>query len=295
MEHNKNLNGFFYQGWVAVIILIALIGPLWANWTRMNTLMIGDYIDDPVNISFYPQHITVFSNNFYGDIISSKTDFGIVITPVEKYGGLAFWQNGNFNIGYGLTIKKIEIGIMGSPVKDHYQFGLGCGYATLDMRVDLTGVINNETNINEGYDFRLRFLKRKSEYILIPRFALSINSEPYDYQSYNFGLALQRLILNDGFVILGMEYLLREGSLEADRVYFFAGFELPLNKTFYLRMGAREEFDEDFVPSGWDVEPGLGLRIRTFNLDFHLNQERLFDKETTFFKSFGLDLNFGKF
>ncbi len=272
-----------------------ILSPVWANWTRMNTLMIGDYIDDPVNIDIYPQHINVFPNNFYGDILSSGTDFGVVITPIGKYGGVGFWQDKNFNIGYGITVKKFELGMMGSPVKDHYRFGIGLGYATIDMRVDLSGIINNETNLNEGYDFHLRLLKRKAEYILIPRYSLNIQSAPYDYQSHNIGLALQRLILNDGFAILGLEYLLREGDITPDRAYFFAGFELPLNKTFYLRMGAREEFDEDFVPQGWTVEPGIGLRIREFNIDFHLNQERFFNKETTFFKSFGIDLNFGKF
>ncbi len=278
-----------------LIGLIIVLSPLWANWTRMNTLMIGDYIDDPVNIGIYPQHINVFPNNFYGDIFSSNTDFGIVVTPIEKYGGLGFWQDKNFYIGYGITVKKFELGIMGSPVKDHNRFGIGLGYATIDMRVDISGIINNETNVNEGYDFHLRLLKRKAEYILIPRYSLNIQSKPYDYQSHNIGLALQRLILNDGFAILGMEYLVRKGDIEADRVYFFAGFELPLNRTFYLRVGAREEFDEDFVPQKWTVEPGLGMRIREFNLDFHLNQERLFNDDAYLFKSFGLDLNFGKF
>jgi len=278
-----------------LIGLIIVLSPLWANWTRMNTLMIGDYIDDPVNIGIYPQHINVFPNNFYGDIFSSNTDFGIVVTPIEKYGGLGFWQDKNFYIGYGITVKKFELGIMGSPVKDHNRFGIGLGYATIDMRVDISGIINNETNVNEGYDFHLRLLKRKAEYILIPRYSLNIQSKPYDYQNHNVGLALQRLILNDGFAILGMEYLVRKGDIEADRAYFFAGFELPLNRTFYLRAGAREEFDEDFVPQKWTVEPGLGMRIREFNLDFHLNQERLFNDDAHLFKSFGLDLNFGKF
>ncbi len=275
--------------------LIVILCPLWANWTRMNTLMVGDYIDDPVNIGIYPQHINVFPNNFYGDIFSASTDFSIVLTPIGKYGGLAFWQDKNFNIGYGITVKKFEVGIMGSPVKDHNRFGIGLGYATIDMRVDFSGIINNETNVDESYDIHLRLLKRKAEYILIPRYSLNIQSAPYDYQSHNIGLALQRLILDEGFAIVGFEYLLREGNITSDRAYFFAGFELPLNKTFYLRMGAREEFNEDFVPQKWTVEPGIGLRIREFNIDFRLNQERLFNKETTFFKSFGLNLNFGKF
>jgi len=257
--------------------------------------MVGDYIDDPVNIDIYPQHINIFPNTFYGDILSSNTDYGVVITPIEKYGGLAVWQHKNFNIGYGITLRKFELGIMGSPVKDHNRFGLGVGYSTLSARIDISGIINNETNVNEGYDVNLRLLLRKSEYILIPRYSLNIQSAPYDYQSHNIGLTLQRLILNDGFVFLGMEYLLRTGDIEADFAYCFAGFELPLNKTFYLRMGAREEFNEDFLPTGWQIEPGLGLRIREFNIDFHLNQQKLFDKDTTFFSSFGLDLNFGRF
>ncbi len=280
---------------IIFIGLILILSPLWANWTRMNTLMVGDYIDDPVNIGIYPQHINIFPNNFYGDIMSSSTDFGIVITPIEKYGGLAFWQDENFHIGYGIAVRKFELGIMGSPVKERNRLGIGLGYATIDMRVDFSGIIYNEINVNESYGVNLRVLKRKAEYILIPRYSLNIKSSPYEYQSHNIGLALQKLILNDGFAILGLEYLLREGDITADYTYFFAGFELPLNKTFYLRMGAREEFNSDFVPKGWTVEPGIGLRIREFNLDFHLNQEKLFNKETTFFKSFGLDLNYGKF
>ncbi|MEO0136156.1 MAG: hypothetical protein ABIL40_10975 [candidate division WOR-3 bacterium] len=279
-----------------IFSLITITGLAWANWTRMNTLMVGDYIDDPVNIGLYPQHLNVFPNNFYGDILeTTNSAFGMVITPLEKYGGIAFYQDKNFSIGYGVTIKKFEFGIMISPAKDHNRLGAGIGYATIDTRIDLSSVINAETNVNEGYGLHLRLLKRKAEYIVIPRYIFNLSYEPYEYQSHNLGLALQRLILNDGFVILGFEYLLQNGAINADREYCFAAFELPLNRTFYLRMGAREEFDKDFVPIKWHVEPGLGLRIREFNLDFHLNQERLFNKETTFFKSFGLDLNFGRF
>ncbi|MEO0206612.1 MAG: hypothetical protein ABIL22_08075, partial [candidate division WOR-3 bacterium] len=191
--------------------------------------------------------------------------------------------------------KKFELGIMGSPVKDRNRFGAGIGYSTFNARIDFSGIINNETNVNEGYNFNLRLLKRISEYVIIPRYSLGLQSEPYDYQSHNIGITLQRLILNDGFIFLGIEGLLREGDIDPDFAYCFAGFELPLNRTFYLRMGAREEFNEDLIPSKWQFEPGIGLRIREFNIDFHLNQERLFDKDTTFFCSFGLDLNFGKF
>lgn len=272
-----------------------IISTIWANQTRMNNLMMGDYIDDAVNIGIYPQHINIFPNTFYGDIISSTTDFGMVMMPIEKYGGIAVWQHKNFHIGYGIMVRKFELGIMGCPVKDHNRFGMGIGYATFNSRIDISGIINNETNLNEGFNINLRILWRKSEYILIPRYSVNIQSERYDYQSHNIGLALQKLILNDGFVILGAEYLLEQGDIEADFAYCFAGFELPLNKTFILRMGAREKFNEDFVPVEWQVEPGIGLRIREFNLDFHLNQDRLFDKNLTFFKSFGLDLNFGRF
>ncbi|MGB9720449.1 MAG: hypothetical protein ACPL28_03075 [bacterium] len=275
--------------------LIIVLSPIWANWTRMNTLMVGDYIDDPVNIDIYPQHINIFPNAFYGDILFSHTDYGVVITPIEKYGGIAFWQHKNFNIGYGIIVKKFELGIMGSPVKDRNRLGAGIGYSTFNSRIDFSGIINNETNVNEGYNFNLRLLRRMSEYIVIPRYSLGIQFEPYDYQSHNVGLTLQRLILNDGFIFLGMECLLREGDIDADFAYCFAGFELPLNRTFCLRMGAREEFDQDLIPTGWQFEPGIGLRIKEFNIDFHLNQERLFDKDTTFFCSFGLNLDFGRF
>ncbi|MGQ9701913.1 MAG: hypothetical protein ACUVQT_05615 [bacterium] len=272
-----------------------IISTIWANQTRMNTLMSGDYIDDPVNIGIYPQFINVFPNTFYGDIFSSATDFGMIMMPVEKYGAIAAWQHKNFNIGYGIAVRKLEFGIMGCPVKDHNRFGIGIGYSSFNSRIDISGIISDETNVNEGFNINLRLLKRMNEYILVPRYSLNIYSKPYDYQSHNIGLLLQRLILNDGFVFLGIEYLLCEGKIEADFSYCFAGFELPLNRTFILRMGARERFDEDFAPVDWQVEAGLGLRIREFNLDFHLNQDRLFNKRLTFFNSFGLDLNFGKF
>lgn len=274
---------------------LIIISPIWANQTRMNTLMIGDYIDDVVNIGIYPQHINIYPNTFYGDIFSSTTDFGMVMMPLEKYGGIAIWQRKDFYIGYGITVRKLELGIIGSPVKDHNRFGLGIGYTTFNSRIDISGIISNETNLNEGFNINLRILKRKSEYILIPRYTVNIQSEPYDYQSHNIGLALQRLILSDGFVVLGAELLLQKGDIEPDLAYCFAGFELPLNKTFCLRMGAREKFNKDFVPVDWQVEPGIGLYIREFNLDFHLNQERLFNKDLTFISSFGLDLNFGRF
>ncbi len=257
--------------------------------------MVYDYIDDPTNIAIYPHHINIFPNTFYGDILSSTADFGMVLVPVEKYGGIAVWQHRNFNVGYGITLKKFELGITGCPIKDHYRFGMGIGYTTINTRLDFSGFIIDEKNINEGYNINLRLLMRKSEFILIPRISLNILSAPYEYQSHNFGITLQRYVLNDGFVFLGAEYLFRDGAITADFSYCFAGFELPLNKTFYLRIGTREEFNEDFIPTGWQVEPGIGLRIREFNLDFHLNQARLFDKEKTFFKSFGLDLDFGRF
>ncbi len=261
----------------------------------MNTLMVGDYVDDPVNMEIYPQHINIFPNAFYGDILSATTDFGMVLMPIEKYGGIAVWQHRRFNVGYGITVRKLEFGIAGCPVKDQYRFGMGVGYTTLNARLDISGFIMDEANVNEGYNVNLRLLMRKSEFVFVPRYALNILSAPYDYHSHNIGAVLQRLILNDGFVFLGAEYLFRDGDVTADFSCCFAGFELPLNRKFYLRIGVREEFNEDFVPTGWQVEPGIGLRMREFNIDFHLNQERLFDKEVTFFKSFGLDLNFGRF
>jgi|UniRef100_A0A7C4TGL6 hypothetical protein len=275
--------------------LVGILGLVYGNWTRMNTLLVGDYVDDPVNVGIYPQHLNVFPNIFYGDIFATKTDYAILIRPIEKYGGIGIWQDKNFNIGYGIGVKKIEFGIFGSPVKDHNRLGIGIGYSNFDTRIDFSGIINDEKNVNEGYDFHLRFLKRKAEYVLIPRYALNIQNKPYDYQSHTLGFALQRLILNEGFVILGMEYLLREGDIDVDRAYCFAGFELPLNKTSCLRMGAREEFDEDFTIIAYQIQPGICLKIREFNLDFHLNQSRLFDKDLTFVSSFGLDLNFGRF
>jgi len=56
-----------------------------------------------------------------------------------------------------------------------------------------------------------------------------------------------------------------------------------------------ENFEGSFENASWQVEPGIGLRIRDFRLDLHLNKDRFFDKEQTFFRSFGLDFDFGRF
>lgn len=274
---------------IIILGLIFGLSPIWANWTRMNTLMLGDYIDDPVNIDIYPQHIAVFENYFYGDILPKIPAYGLIFTPIPKHGGIGFWNHcSNFNLGYANTIKKIDFGIMGSVVKDLNRLGLGLGYSSFNRRIDLSII----TDINKGFGINLRLIQRKSEFILVSRYSFH---EEYDYQGHKIGVVLQRLILNDGFVFGGGEYILQNDETPAEWVYCYAGFELPLNRTFYLRMGVREIFDEDFIPRALSINPGIGLGIRDIDIDFHLDQGLIFDGKLPFFTTFGVNVNFGGF
>ena len=70
------------------------------------------------------------------------------------------------------------------------------------------------------------------------------------------------------------------------------------SERYRLRFELRRDtghFIDGFESPEWFVEPGISIRIREFTLDFHLNQERLYDKDVTLFNSFGLELNFGRF
>jgi hypothetical protein len=96
-------------------------------------------------------------------------------------------------------------------------------------------------------------------------------------------------------VFLGAEYRFSRGDIEYDSTRINAGVELKLSRLLVLRCGVAENFDGSFENAQWQIEPGIGLRVRDFNIDVHLNKDRFFDKEQTIFKSLGLDFNFGRF
>jgi hypothetical protein len=263
----------------------------------MNTFMTGDYIDDVVNIDGFPQHIMVFANTIYGDILRGADDYGVLLSPEQKYGGIAVWQRDNFFIGYGVNLKRFDIGIYGSPMEDRNRIGIGVGRAYFTTRLDLSAIVNKETNIDEYWELNIRGLKRKGDYILMLRYGFRNTTAFYEYSQHRIGLMAQRLVLNEGFVYLAAEFNILDGDYTDDFALVFAGLELPLNRTFSFRIGCREAFNEanDFVPDTWEVQPGICVKIRDFSFDFHLNKERFFDKDLTFINSCGLDLNFGSF
>jgi hypothetical protein len=280
-------------------ILILFAGILclcWANQTRMNTLMAGDYIDDPVNISVFPQYIPLYQNCLYGDIFIGLDDFGLILSPKSEFGGLAVWDNGDLNIGYGLTVKRFDIGLYMTPVKDRTAYGFGIGRAHFEARCDVSFFLSDAVDA-EYFTVNVRCLKRKLDFVIIPRYTYGNYREPTEYQSHRGGLMVQRLILNEGFIYLAGDYTYHTVDNITDTTNAFAGLELPLSHLVLLRLGFRESFamDNGFVETGMTVEPGICFRVREFNLDFHVNKDRLFDKELTFVNSFGVDLNFAKF
>jgi hypothetical protein len=281
------------------LCLFTLLNFAGANDTRMGTLMAGDYIDDLINITVYPHQIGLYHNNLWGDITENNVeDYGIIITPDIKYGALAIWEPGlsdaRFNIGYGISIFNFDVGAFVSPVEEHTQFGFGLGRSFFTRRFDLSFIVNDEVGI-EWYQFNLRLSKRKTEFIIVPKYKLDYHREPYEYTNHRIGLMLQRLILNEGFVFFIAEYDFSRGDIQSKYTKFYVGLELPLNRIFIMRLGVSEVFTDGFENPQWFVEPGIGLKIREFSLDFHLNKDRLFDKDVTIVNSFGLDLNFGRF
>lgn len=264
----------------------------------MAVLMAQDYIDDLINIGIYPHQITIFRNNLYGDIAQDMEDYGIILTPDIKYGAVAFWQDalpdGKFNLGYGINLHKFDIGAFGSLVKDRTQFGFGFGRTFFTRRVDLSFIVNNELN-DEWFQFNLRFSQRKSDFIIVPKYKLNYVTEPYEYSNHIIGLLLQRLVLNEGFVFFIAEYDFSRGDIESNYTNVYAGFELPVSRMVVLRLGVSEQFTDGFETPTWQLEPGIGLLIKGFNFDLHLNKDRLSDKDASLINSFGLDLNFGRF
>jgi len=271
---------------------------LWANHTRMSTLMTGDYIDDVVYADLYPHHMLTYKNNLYIDIGSSQDDFGVIVTPEMKYGVVACWQNPvtdfGFNLGYAITLFNFDLGLSFSPIKDNIRFGLGIGRTFFDQHVDVS-FLTFDGITDKWHKFTVRYARRINDYYIVPKYSYDYIFEPLDWGKHKFGIMLQRVILNEGFVYLGAEYDFSRGDVEYDSTHIHAGVELKLTRVLVLRCGVAEHFESDFANAEWQIEPGIGLRIRDFNLDFHFNKDRLFDKDQTLFKSFGLDFNFGRF
>ncbi len=269
-----------------------------ANHTRMSALMAGDYIDDIVNIDLYPHRLLAYANNLYLDIGPDNRDFGAFVTPNEKYGALGLWQNpvaeNGFNIGYAVSLYKFDLGFSFSPNKDNLRLGFGIGRDLFDQNIEVSFLTLDGT-AEDRHTFRVQYSRRMGDYNIVPRYTLDYVSDPLDYKKHRLGIMFQRMILNEGFVYVGAEYDFTRGDLEIDSTHVHAGVELRLNRYLVLRCGVAEHFEDSFENGTWYIEPGIGLRIRDFSIDFHLNEERLFDKEQTFFKSFGLDFFFGRF
>lgn len=279
-------------------VLVMGANLVWANHTRMSALMAGDYIDDIIYTDIYPQRLLTYENTLFLDIRSGPEDFGIVATPDPKYGVIACWQNPvadyGFNFGYAINVFNFDVGVSLSPIKDNTRFGLGLGRTFFDQHIDVS-FLTFDGVTDKWHRFTARYVRRISDYNIIPKYSFDYVFEPFDYGKHRIGVMLQRLILNEGFVFLGAEYDFSRGDNEHDSTHIHAGVELKLTRLFVLRCGVAEHFDENFENAEWQVEPGIGLRIRDFSIDFHLNKDRFFDKEQTFFKSIGLDFDFGRF
>lgn len=283
---------------VIAFVLVMGVNLVWANHTRMSALMAGDYIDDIIYTDIYPQRLLTYENTLFLDIRSGPEDFGMVTTPNPKYGVIACWQNPvsdyGFNFGYAINVFNFDVGISLSPIKDNTRFGLGFGRTFFDQHIDVS-FLTFDGVTDKWHRFTARYVRRISDYNIVPKYSFDYVFDPFDYGRHKIGVMLQRLILSEGFVFLGAEYDFSRGDIEHDSTHIHAGVELKLTRLFVLRCGVAEHFDENFENAEWQVEPGIGLRIRDFSIDFHLNKDRLFDKEQTFFKSFGLDFNFGRF
>jgi hypothetical protein len=281
-----------------ICTVLVLIGSAYADQTRMDVLMAGDYIDDIINIGVYPHQLLQYQNSMYGDVKSGIDNYGVIMSPIPKFGAFGVWQNPvqdrGFNIGYAVSLKKFEIGVSGSPGDDQTIFAVGIGRLFFSQRIDVS-LLFNDMNTEEWFTFNLRLAKRKGDYIIIPRYSLDSWNEPYEYKRHRIGLMLQRVVFNDGFVFFIAEYDLSRGDIENDNTHIHAGLDLPISRKIALLLGVKENFVDGFESPEWSVEPGISIRIRDFTLDFHLNQERLYNKDVTLLNSIGLELNFGRF
>ncbi len=283
-----------------MVLLLCAVSMVRADEVRVQTLMVPDMIDDPVNISIFPHHMVQYANCLWGDIHSTTAeDFGLILSPGPRLGALAVWQQSGdlipgFNFGYGRRIFRFDLGLSGMFMSDHKHFGIGLGRTFFSKRIDLSFLYNDDVT-TKWYRINLHSLVRKSDYILAYRYAYLQNREPLDYLNHKIALMIQRLVLSEGFVHVAAEYNVQRGDIEADFLDVYAGAELPLSQTFVLRLGMKEELNSDWEPIGFEFQPGIGVRIRQFTLDFQINKDRLHHKEATIVNSFGVDLNFGGF
>ena len=279
-------------------ILTITANLLWANHTRMSTLMTGDYLEDVIYTDLYPQRLLHYTNYLYLDIQRGPEDYGLIVTPDEKYGALACWQNPvnehGFNIGYAINIAKFDLGISFSPVRDNIRFGIGAGRTFFDQRIDLA-FLTFDGEYEAWHKFILHYSRQLGDFNIVPKYELEYSLEPFEASRHQLGMMVQRMILNEGFVFFTAEYDFRRGDREYDRTHLYAGVEMKLSRHFVLRGGVAEHFENGFEDPTWHIEPGFGVRIRDFNIDFHVDKDRLFDKDLTFIKSVGLDFHFGRF
>ncbi|KPK72051.1 hypothetical protein AMJ87_05825 [candidate division WOR_3 bacterium SM23_60] len=286
---------------IVSLVLCSLVGAAWASHTRMDILMARDYLDDITNINVYPHHIVLYQNMLYGDITARLENYGVVITPDTKYGAFAVWQepevDQNFNIGYGIQLKRFDLGIHASPVKDHRRIGVGFGRTFFKRRFDVSFSYGEDEDI-EHSEFNVRLRNRRGDFVIIPRYRGNYILEPLEYYRHRFGVLVQRLVFNDGFVFLGAEYDFTRGDIENEFTNIYAGLEMPLSRRIVFLLGFYERITEDFDALAWHLEPGFRIRIKEFAFDFHLDTDTLFEDDEftlSIFKSFGIELNFGKF
>lgn len=288
------------KGLLALIVCCLLL-PLtfgWAGLTRTDILMAGDYIDDVVYVDQYPHTLLDHANVLYGDLQQQLSGYGFILSPVERFGVAGCWQNNligqGFNIGYALRLMDFDIGISGSPVTDHYRIGIGIGRAFFNRRIDASFLTTDGIE-EESIDLNVRIACRHGDFLLVPKYALTVMQDPSEYSRHRLGVMVQRLILDDGFVYVIAEYDFARGDTENDLTHVHAGLDLALNRTFGILLGIKETFIDGFGTPQWQVATGISASIREFTFTFHINQDRFFDKDESLLDSFGLELDFGRF
>jgi hypothetical protein len=285
---------------LSIIICLFTVTLAHANATRIATFMIQDLIDDPVNIAAFPNQISLFPNYLWGDISrTGPEDFGIILAPSDKIGAFSLWQSDQsvpqgFNVGYGRQIFNFDVGISGMYLTDYKHFGIGLGRTFFSKRFDLSFLMNDDAN-NQWFKVNEHLLVRKGDFVLAERYSYTKYQAALEYERHVITPFIQRLILNEGFVYLAAEFVIQQGDVEEDYTEVYAGVELPLNRTFILRLGVEEKLNEDFVPIGYQIQPGLGIKIREFGIDLLLNKGRISGHDNPMFNGVGLDLNFGRF
>lgn len=285
---------------LSIIICLFTVTLAHGNATRITTFMIQDLIDDPINIAAFPNQISLFPNYLWGDISRlDPEDFGIILAPSDAIGAFAVWQSQEspvqgFNIGYGRRLFNFDVGFSGMYLSDYKHFGVGIGRTFFSKRIDLSFLMNDDA-ADQWYKINEHALVRKGDFILAERYSYTNYQTAFEYERHVITPFIQRLILNEGFVYLAADFVIQKGDIEEDYTELYAGVELPLNRTFILRLGIEENFDSSFVPMGYQIRPGIGMKIREFGIDLQINKDRLIIRDRPLFTSVGIDLNFGRF